>query len=106
MVALVLLGVVGFATVSSHMANIHLALTIIVGGLHIYVGYYLNNGKLKNEVPASYAYISAFVGNAILSFAFSWWFSGIVWVYVLCIYIAANQPTKVEDKKSQEGDAV
>jgi uncharacterized membrane protein YfcA len=91
-IALILLGVIGVATVSPHLSNIHLAITIFLGVLHLYLGYQISEKKVKpkSDSPASYAYICAFGVNAIISFAFSWWFSGIVWVYILCIYIAAN----------------
>lgn len=100
-VSLVLLGVVGVATLSPHIANVHLALTLFIGALHLYVGYQIGQNKVKpkDDVPASYAYLFAFVVNAIISIAFSWWFSGIVWAYVLCIYIAANQPQKKTEQE-------
>jgi len=95
-ISIVLIGVVAGATVSPHVANIHLALTLFLGALHIYLGYQLSEKKVKptNDLPASYAYIGAFASNAVISIAFNWWFSGIVWAYILCIYVAANQPQK------------
>ena len=91
-ITLILLGVVGGATISPHLSNVHLALTIIIGVLHIYIGYQLSEKKVKptSDSPLSYAYIFTFGVNAIVSFAFAWWFSGIVWVFNLCIYAAAN----------------
>lgn len=105
MVSLVLLTIIGLATVSTHIANVHLALTLFIGSINIYLGYQLTEGKVKpvKGVPASYAYMFVFGVNAVVCFAFSWWFSGIIWAYILCIYIAANQQPK---KKEQENEPV
>jgi predicted membrane protein len=112
MVSLVLFIIIVLATVSTHMANVHLAFTIFIGGINVYLGYQLGNDKVrpKNNIPAAYVYIFAFGINAIICFAFSWWFSGIVWAYILCIYFAVNQPKKKKEqdnepvKKSNEGE--
>lgn len=104
-VSLVLIGTVVMATMSPHIANVHLALTLFLGMLHIYLGIQLGENKVKpkDDMPASYAYIIAFVINVIMSCAFSWWFSAIVWAYIIIIYIAANQPQK---KKGRDNDPV
>jgi Ca2+/Na+ antiporter len=110
MISLVLLGIIVGATMSPHISNVHLALTLFIGSIHIYLCYQLTENRVKPNIPASYAYMSTFGTNAILCFAFSWWFSGIVWAYILCIYIATNQQPKKKEqdnepvKKSNEGD--
>lgn len=108
-ISIVLLGIVGMATISSHVANVHLVFTIFLGVLHAYLSYQISEGKVrpKNDAPMAYAYLFTFGVNSIISFAFSWWFSGIVWAFILCIYISANQKrNKKETIKPKKGEAV
>lgn len=86
------------ATKSPHVANIHLAITILLGILHVYVAGKWADGKIKsnNDAPPSIAYLIAFGLNGVISIAYSWWFSGIVWLLILCIYIAVQTPKKVK----------
>jgi hypothetical protein len=100
LISLIFIGVVGLSTISPHISNVHLAITILFGGLHVYMGHQWEKGKLKSKevVPASYAYITAYIINTIVSIAYGWWFSGIVWLMILVIYIAVqNDPPKKKE---------
>ena len=97
-VSIILCAIAVIAIKSPHVANIHLAITSLMGIIHIYLCHHWNKGQIKkqSEAPASYAYTFTYGFNAILSIAFSWWLSGIVWIYCLCIYIAVQTPKKVK----------
>jgi hypothetical protein len=105
-ISLVFIGVVTFATISPHVANIHLALTLLLGGLHVYMINKWNSGQLKKtkDTPPSYAYAAAYVINLMVSVAFSWWFSSIIWLLILIIYIAvqSDPPNSSKTKNKDE----
>ena len=97
-VSTVLILLVGFATQYKPVSNVHLVVTILIALLHGYAAYQWNHGRLaENKVNPSKIYLLAFAVNAIISFAMSWWFSGIVWIYNLCIYIAVQTPKKIKE---------
>ena len=102
-VSLVLIGIVGVATQSQHVSNIHLAVTILLAIMHGYAAYAWNKGgRMTNKVPPSKIYVIAFALNAIISIAYSWWFSGLVWIYNLCIYIAIQKPKSTKEIQNEK----
>lgn len=97
-VSVVLLGIVGFATQLKPVSNIHLAVTLLLAIMHGYAAYaWSKGGTLANKVNPSKAYVISFAINAIVSIAMSWWFSGLVWIYNLCIYIAIQKPKEMKE---------
>ncbi len=105
--SLVLIAIIAVATQVKQVSNIHLVVTVLLAILFGYAAYAWNKGGTQNPLKPtnpSKAYLVAFVTNALGSFAWDWWISGIIWVYILCVYIAIQQPKQIKPSEKEKKD--
>ncbi len=100
----VLLGLVGLGAFFKPVSNIHLVVTFALLALHIYSAYMWNEGKATNKINPSKLLLGAYIFTAITAFACGWWFTGILWLFMIMIYIAIQSP-KEKEKEIQHENA-
>ncbi len=98
---IILLGLVGFGAFFKPVSNIHLVVTFALLALHIYSAYIWNEGKATNKTSPSKLLLGAYIITAITAFACGWWFTGILWLVMIMIYIAIQSPKEIE-KETQD----